>query len=111
VTGPQGVPDPPDLRPRSPLGDFLFGALYLRGRHPFEFAELGRNAGESGFDIPSVLAWIDDAEASGLVERVSLPVTDGDEDVDPSRRRAVRLTSKGLEVARTNPRITPPPER
>lgn len=110
MPGPQGVPDQPELRPRSPLGDFLFGALYLRGRHPLEFAELGRTAAESGFDIPSVLAWIDDAESSGLVERVSLPEPD-DETIDPSQRRAVRLTPKGLEVARTNPRLSPAPER
>jgi len=98
------------MRERSPLGDFLFGALYLRGRHPYEFAELGRAAGESGFDIPSVLAWIDDAESSGLLERLTLPERD-DDPPDPSGRRAVRLTTKGLEVARTNPRVSPPPER
>lgn len=110
MPGPQDLPDNADLRPRSPLGDFLFGALYLRGRHPYEFADLGRTAADSGFDIPSVLAWIDEAETSGLIERVSLPESD-DEPVDPSGRRAVRLTPRGLEVARTNPRISPPPER
>ncbi len=92
------------MRRRSPLGDFLFGALYLRGAHPYDFAELGRTAGESGFDIPSVLEWINDAEASGLVERLARPLLPG-ESSEPSQRRAVRLTAKGLEVARSNPRL------
>ena len=99
-------PEPPERR-RSPLGDFLFGALYLRGTHPFEFAELGRTAGESGFDIPSVLEWINDAEASGLIERVARPDKPGQE-TDPSQRRALRLTAKGLETARVNKRLNGP---
>lgn len=106
VTAPPQGPDLPDLRRRSPLGDFLFGALYLRGNHPYDFADLGRTAGESGFDIPSVLEWLNAAEASGLVERLPRPAKPGQAG-EPSQR-AVRLTEKGLEVARKNPRLNGP---
>jgi hypothetical protein len=80
---------------RLPVGDFLFGALFLRGEEPLPFGELAAGAADAGLDISQILAWLDRAEESGLVERV--------EDEDASQP-AVRLTELGTEVARNNRR-------
>lgn len=82
---------------RLPVGDFLFGALFLRGEEPLPFTELAASAADAGLDISQTLAWIDRAEESGLVERIA------DED---AAQPAVRLTELGMDVARNNRRGT-----
>jgi predicted Rossmann fold nucleotide-binding protein DprA/Smf involved in DNA uptake len=82
---------------RMPVGDFLFGALYLRGEEPFPFAELATAASESGLDINQTLTWLARAEKSGLVERIAQA---GDEGQQP----AVRLSAEGMHRARNNRR-------
>ena len=84
---------------RMPVGDFLFGALFLRGEHPLPFAELAGSAADSGMHIDQVLTWLARAEESGLVERVD-EAGEGSEAAQP----AVRLTAAGMEVARSNRR-------
>lgn len=80
---------------RSPVGDFLLGALALRGEEPLAYAELLEIAGESGLNISSVLAWAARAEEAGLIEQ--LPGSDG-------QGRSLRLTPDGSELARNNRR-------
>ena len=80
---------------RLPVGEFLFGALFLRGEEPLPFADLAASASEAGLDISQTLAWLDRAEESGLVERFQ----DGD-----AAQPAVRLTEIGMDVARNNRR-------
>lgn len=80
---------------RLPVGDFLFGALFLRGEEPLPFVELAASAADAGLDINQALAWIDRAEESGLVERIE----DGD-----AAPPAVRLTELGMELAGNNRR-------
>lgn len=75
---------------RLPVGDFLFGALFLRGPEPLAFSTLADAADRSGMSLAQVLAWIERAEAGGLIERV----TDA-EDGEP----AVRLTEAGIYIA------------
>jgi DNA-binding MarR family transcriptional regulator len=79
------------------VGDFLLGALLLRGAEPIEFSELGRVAAESGLDTSQVLNWIARAEEGGLIERVA-------HDEEPDGRRALRLTPAGTEIAFNNRR-------
>jgi len=85
---------------RLPVGEFLFGALFLRGSEPLAFSELAQTAGECGMDISQVLAWVARAEEGGLLERV----TDLSADGWPSAHPAVRLTSAGMDLARNNRR-------
>lgn len=80
---------------RLPVGEFLFGALFLRGEEALPFAELAADAAEAGLDINQTLAWLDRAGESGLVERIE------DED---GAQPAVRLTELGMDVARNNRR-------
>ncbi len=75
---------------RLPVGDFLFGALFLRGPDPLAFSTLADAAADSGMSVAQVLAWIERAEAGGLIERVA-----DDEAGEP----AVRLTEIGIYVA------------
>ena len=75
---------------RLPVGDFLFGALFLRGPEPVTFSELADAADGSGMSVAQVLAWIERTEAGGLIERVS-----DDEAGEP----ALRLTEAGIYVA------------
>ena len=75
---------------RLPVGDFLFGALFLRGPEPLAFSALADAAEGSGLSIAQVLAWIDRAERGGLIERV-----DDDEAGEP----AMRLTEAGIYIA------------
>jgi hypothetical protein len=83
---------------RMPVGDFLFGALYLQGEEPLPFAELAAAASASGLDINQALIWIARAEESGLVERVEQP------DGETAGQPAVRLTAEGMDRARNNRR-------
>jgi len=80
---------------RSPAGDFLLGALALRGDAPLAYAELLQIAGESGLNMSSVLGWVAQAEESGVVEQLVWP---------GGRGRALRLTAYGGELARNNRR-------
>ena len=84
---------------RLPVGDFLFGALLLRGHEPFVTADLAAVATDSGLDISQVLAWLDKAEQSGIIERLDASVEEG----LPSEP-SVRLTAEGLQRARENRR-------
>ena len=84
---------------RLPVGDFLFGALLLRGYEPFATADLAAVATDSGLDISQVLAWLDKAEQSGIIERLDASVEEG----LPSEP-SVRLTAEGLQRARENRR-------
>ena len=93
-----GARDERDGERRLPVGDFLVGALFVRGPQALPFTELARTATGSGLDISQVLAWLERAEASGLVERV----TSGDS--ASGRHPAVRLTPAGIDVARHNRR-------
>ena len=86
---------------RLPAGDFLFGALALRGYEPFLTRDLAAVAADSGLDISQVLAWLAKAEESGIVER--LDGSEEDEDGLPAEP-SVRLTAEGLELARENRR-------
>ena len=79
---------------RLPVGDFLFGALFLRGPDPVTFPELADAAEGSGMSVAQMLAWIERTEAGGLIERV----TD-----DDAGEPALRLTEAGIYVA-TNDR-------
>ena len=92
-----GEPAPRDGR-RLPVGDFLFGALFLRGEEPLAFADLAASAADAGLDISQTLAWLDRAQESGLVERV---------DDSHAAQAAVRLTELGMDVARNNRRGVP----
>ncbi len=80
---------------RSPVGDFLLGALALRGEEPLPYAELLQTARESGLNISSVLAWAAQAEESGVVEQLTNPGGEG---------RSLRLTDSGLHIAHNNRR-------
>ena len=84
---------------RLPVGDFLFGALVLRGYEPFVTADLAAVATDSGIDIGQVLAWLEKAEQSGIIERL-----DGSEEEGLPGEPSVRLTSYGLELSRENRR-------
>ena len=75
---------------RVPVGDFLFGALFLREPEPLAFSALADAAEGSGMSIAQVLAWIDRAEAAGLIERVN------DLEADEP---AMRLTEAGIYIA------------
>jgi hypothetical protein len=81
-----------------PCGDFLFGALFLNAPEPLALHELGESAAGSGMNVSQVLAWIERAEAGGLVERV------GRFDRDADGSRGLRLTPAGVDVARNNRR-------
>jgi len=80
---------------RSPVGDFLLGALALRGDEPLPYSELLHIAGESGLNMSSVLAWAAHAEEAGLIEQ--LPGASG-------QGRALLLTERGAEIAANNRR-------
>ena len=84
---------------RLPVGDFVFGALALRGNEPFGTADLAAVAADSGLDINQVLAWLEQAEQSGVIERLDFTEEEGLPAV-PS----VRLTAEGLARARENRR-------
>ena len=90
---------------RLPVGNFIFGALYVMGDRPTPFPELAEAAGESGLNVSQVLAWLERAEESGLVERVP-DSEDGDEGgaEDSEAQPAVRLTTAGMDIARNNRR-------
>ena len=91
---------------RLPVGDFLFGALYLQGEEPLPFAELASAASDAGLDIGQALAWLAQAEESGLVERMQQRGTESSPD-----QPAVRLTEAGMDVARNNRRGAAKPAR
>ena len=80
---------------RSPVGDFLLGALALRGNEALAYSELLRIAGDSGLNISTVLAWAARAEESGLIEQLPHPDGGG---------RALRLTDDGIRLAQNNRR-------
>ena len=94
------APSSPGDPRRLPVGDFLFGALFLTGATPLAFADLARTAGESGLDVSQVLNWLARAEQSGLVERVHVASLEGEESGHP----AVRLTPAGMDRAQNNRR-------
>ena len=81
---------PPASDRRLPAAEFLFGALFLRGPEPLAFSALADAAEGSGMSIRQVLAWIDQAEAGGLIERVG---------EDETGKPALRLTEAGIYVA------------
>jgi hypothetical protein len=83
---------------RLPVGDFLFGALYLQGDEPLPFADLASAAMDSGLDINQTLIWLARAEESGLVERIAQA------DASAGEQPAVRLTDEGVLRARNNRR-------
>lgn len=85
---------------RLPVGDFLFGALYVSGEEPVPFAALAERAAGSGLNVSQVLAWLERAEESGLIERV----VDADQETGEPHEPAVRLTAAGMEIARSNRR-------
>jgi len=91
---------------RLAVGDFLFGALFLRGEEPLPFADLADAAANSGLDIGQTLAWLARVEESGLVERVAHRGREA-----PAAQPAVRLTAAGMDVARNNRRAAPSPVR
>ena len=91
--------DVPSGERRLAVGDFLFGALFLRAPEPLPFAELADTAATSGMSVPQVMGWIERAEARGLIERLT---TDA-----PSDRPAVRLTEAGMDLARNDRRGRP----
>lgn len=96
------VEDTCDARERLPIGDFLFGALFLRGSDPLAFSELAGAAGGAGLNVSQVLTWLARAEESGLVERVTMdrdPAGGG-----PPEQPAVRLTETGMDIARNDRR-------
>jgi DNA-binding MarR family transcriptional regulator len=80
---------------RSPVGDFLLGALALRGEEPLAYAELLQIAGQHGLNMSIVLAWVASAEEAGVVEQLAGPGGQG---------RDLRLTAHGAELARNNRR-------
>lgn len=77
------------------MGDFLLGALALRGDGSLPYPELLHIAGESGLNMSSVLAWAARAEEAGLIKQISGPNGQG---------RSLRLTDEGAEIARNNRR-------
>jgi DNA-binding MarR family transcriptional regulator len=80
---------------RSPVGDFLLGALALRGEEPLAYADLLQIAGENGLNMSTVLAWVARAEETGMVEQLPGPGGQG---------RDLCLTAHGAELARNNRR-------
>ncbi len=80
---------------RSPVGDFLLGALALRADGELQYAELLQIAGASGLNMSTVLAWAARAEETGLIEQQTGPDGEG---------RALRLTEHGAQLARNNRR-------
>lgn len=80
---------------RSPVGDFLLGALATRPDGQLAYAELLQVAGDSGLNISSVLAWVARAEEAGLIEQLLGPDGQG---------RLLRLTEDGAEIARNDRR-------
>lgn len=80
---------------RSPVGDFLLGALALRGEEPLAYGDLLQIAGENGLTMSAVLAWVARAEEAGVVEQLAGPGGQG---------RDLRLTAHGAELARNNRR-------
>ncbi len=80
---------------RSPVGDFLLGALALRPDGELAYAELLQIAGDSGLNMSSVLAWAARAEEAGLIEQRAGPSGQG---------RVLRLTEDGAQIARNNRR-------
>ena len=86
----EGVHRRPTSDRRLPAGEFLFGALFLRGPEPLAFSALADAAEGSGMSIRRVLAWIDRAEAGGLIERVG---------EDETGKPALRLTEAGIHLA------------
>ena len=80
---------------RLPVGDFLFGALFLRESEPLAFSDLADAAAGSGMSVAQVLTWIERAEEGGLIERVT------DDEAD---QPAVRLTEQGMDIARNSRR-------
>lgn len=80
---------------RSPVGDFLLGALALRGEEALPYADLLQIAGENGLTMSAVLAWVAMAEEAGVVEQLAGPGGQG---------RDLRLTEHGGELARNNRR-------
>jgi DNA-binding MarR family transcriptional regulator len=93
---------------RSPVGDFLLGALALRGEESLAYGDLLQIAGENGLTMSAVLAWVARAEEAGVVEQLAGPGGQG---------RDLRLTEHGAELARNNRRRVqrrecwqPPPE-
>jgi hypothetical protein len=101
-TGPLVALDLSSAAPRDgrrlPVGDFLFGALYLQGEDPLPFADLASAAMDSGLDINQTLIWLARAEESGLVERIQQA------DANAGDQPAVRLTEEGMSRARNNRR-------
>ena len=102
ATGPLVALDLSSAAPRDgrrlPVGDFLFGALYLQGEEPLPFADLASAAMDSGLDINQTLIWLARAEESGLVERIQQA------DANAGEQPAVRLTEEGMSRARNNRR-------
>jgi len=80
---------------RSPVGDFLIGALSLRGEEPLAIAELMEIASDNRLNISTVLAWVAVAEEGDVIEQLPHP-DDG--------ARALRLTARGAEIAGNNRR-------
>jgi hypothetical protein len=85
---------------RLPVGDFLFGALLLRGEEALPCADLAKAAADSGMDLSQTLAWLSRAEESGIVERVESADSAG-------REPAVRLTAHGMDLGSNNRRGAP----
>lgn len=94
--------DSSQAQERLPIGDFLFGALYLKSPEPLAFAELARAVAAAGLHMDQVLTWIARAEESGFVERLAMDrdSASGAATAHP----AVRLTERGIDVAGNNRR-------
>ena len=82
------------MQRRSPVGDFLLGALALRA-DGMQYAELLQIAGESGLNMSVVLAWVGRAEEAGLIVQQIGPDGEG---------RSLLLSDRGIDLARNNRR-------
>lgn len=83
-----------EVERRSPVGDFLLGALALRA-DGMRYAELLQIAGESGLNMSIVLAWVARAEEAGLIVQQVGPGGEG---------RSLLLSDRGIDIARSNRR-------
>ncbi len=84
-----------DEERRSPVGDFMLGALAAADGKPLSYAQLLSAASEQRLSVSQVLGWIAKAKEGSLVAELTL-------DDHP----ALRLTAAGQTVVRSDRRRT-----
>lgn len=83
----------PDEDRRSPVGDFMLGAMASSAGAPVAHGELLTQAADERLSVSQVLAWIAVAKEGGLVEELTI-----------DDRPALRLTAAGIAVVHNDRR-------